>query len=462
MTDERQDYTSPESGGTPPESGNAPNTPNQGPAQPFDRPPYGAGGSWQSTSYSGSSYYGGGGYGTPSPAPEGKGPKKPNRSVGWIIGLALLYVGLIGGIFALIATGTLRFGFVAEETNQTVEVGEKEKGERETYAPIEEVTLEDGSLVLRNEDHSGEALTATELYEKNVESVVFVVANYRNGISTGSGFVIDAKSGYILTNYHVVEDCEDISVSFVSEKAYKAELVGGDEINDVAVLKVDAEGLRAVNTTNSDHLRVGSDVIIIGNPLGDLTFTMTRGIVSAVNRKISTGEYNIRTFQTDTAINSGNSGGPAFNAAGEVIGIASAKYSAAGVEGIGFCIPINDAMAVARDLIAYGYVTGRPNFGIAVSDSYGYEYSIDQHGRPVRVEVTKGARVEEVGKDSCAEKAGLKVGDIITKIDDTKIETANALINAKTAYKAGDTVKLEVYRDGETLTLTVVFDEYTP
>ncbi|MBR7165427.1 MAG: PDZ domain-containing protein, partial [Clostridia bacterium] len=174
------------------------------------------------------------------------------------------------------------------------------------------------------------------------------------------------------------------------------------------------------------------------------------------------GEHNITTFQTDTAINSGNSGGPAFDATGAVIGIASAKYASTGVEGIGFCIPINDAMAIARDLVEHGYVTGRPNFGIAVSDSLGYEYGTDEFGRRILVETAKGARVEEVGKDSCANRAGIKVGDIITKLDDTKIETANQLINAKNRHKAGDTVKLEVYRGGETLTLEITLDEYTP
>ena len=397
--------------------------------------------------------FGGGGFGFPPPP-----PKKPKKTIVWIVALGLAYMVLMGGLFTLIGTGALQFG----STDSSAEATEDAERETQGFAPIEEITLEDGSHVIRNDDHTGEPLTATELYEQNVKSVVFVVANYRQGISTGSGFVIDAKSGYILTNHHVIKDCEEISVSFVDGSHYDATLVGGDEVNDVAVLQIEAEGLRNVNTANSDQLKVGYDVLIIGNPLGDLTFSMTRGIVSAVNRSINTGEYTINTFQTDTAINSGNSGGPAFNAAGEVIGIASAKYSATGVEGIGFCIPINDAMEVARDLLAYGYVTGRPNFGISVSDSYGYEYSIDEKGNPIRVEVQKGARVVEVTEGSCAEKAGIRVGDIITKIGDVRVESSNALINEKNRYKAGDSVTVEVYRDGESIQLTVVMDEYTP
>ena len=370
----------------------------------------------------------------------------------------VLYIGLFGGLVALLAGGALKFS--SDPTPSETQSAATE--ERESFAPIVENPSTDGNKVIVQEDYDGKALTAAQLYEKNVDCVVFVSAAYRNGVATGSGFIIDSENGYILTNYHVVEDSSDVSVTLKSGDSYPAKVVGGDEINDVAVLKIEAKGLKHVTVGNSDGIRVGDDVLIIGNPLGDLTFTLTKGIVSAVERTINTGEYNIETFQTDTAINSGNSGGPAFDATGAVIGIASAKYAATGIEGIGFCIPINDAMAIARDLVQFGYVKGRPNFGVRVSDSLGYEYVLDENGRRVMVETAIGAKIEEIGKDSCAAKAGLQKGDIVTKLENVKIENAIGLINAKNRYKAGDTVTLEVYRSGETFTVSVTLDEYTP
>ncbi len=404
--------------------------------------------------------YGSGGYYNPAPQ-EPKKPKKP-KYLGLIVVLVVLYLGLVGGIFALVYSGAIDLDSPPEtETRGEAEEGEKKTEEKKENAPIQENgTGEGGGIVA--DGYTGEPLSAAQLYEANADCVVFVEATYRQGKSTGSGFVIDSENGYILTNHHVVKDASEVAVTFKNSDSYVAKIIGGDEINDVAVLKVEAKDLKHVTIGDSDKIRVGEDILVIGNPLGDLTFTLTRGIVSAVNRSINTGEYNIHTFQTDAAINSGNSGGPAFDASGAVIGIASAKYAASGVEGIGFCIPINDAMAIARDLVDHGYVTGRPNFGIAVSDSQGYEYTTDEFGRRVLVETTKGAKVEEVGKGSCAEKAGLQVGDVITKLGKKSVTNATQLINEKNSYKAGDTVTLEVYRKGETLTLTVTLDEYTP
>lgn len=398
-----------------------------------------------------------------APTGDNTPPKKPNHTKKWIVALAVLYFALVAGLVALVGSGALAF---VDKNGEESPVGggnvtETEEDDRSTFAPIEENKTGEGHGTIVGEDYSGEALTASQLYQKNVASVVFVKSAYRQGYSTGSGFVIDSKNGYILTNYHVVEDSGKITVTFVDEKEYEATLVGGDEINDVAVLKIDAKDLVHVTVGNSDNLKVGDDILVIGNPLGDLTFTLTRGIVSGTDREINTGEYTIKTFQTDAAINSGNSGGPAFDATGAVVGIASAKYSATGVEGIGFCIPMNDAMAIARDLVDYGYVKGRPNFGITVSDYVDYQYSIDENGRRVVTETT-GARVEEVGRDSCAEKGGLKPGDIVIKLGDKTVGSASEMINLKNAYKAGDTVTLEVIRGNENIKLSITLDEYSP
>ncbi len=389
-------------------------------------------------------------------------PKKPNHTKKWIVALAVLYFALVAGLVALVGSGALAF---VDKNGEESPVGggsvTETEDDRSTWAPIEENKTGEGHGTIVGEDYSGEELSASRLYEKNVSSVVFVKSSYRQGYSTGSGFVIDSKNGYILTNYHVVESSNKITVTFVDEKEYEATLVGGDEINDVAVLKIDAKDLVHVTVGNSDDLKVGDDILVIGNPLGDLTFTLTRGIVSGTDREINTGEYTIKTFQTDAAINSGNSGGPAFDATGAVVGIASAKYSATGVEGIGFCIPMNDAMAIARDLVDYGYVKGRPNFGITVSDYVDYQYSIDENGRRVVTETT-GAKVEEVGRGSCAEKGGLKAGDIVIKLGDKTVGSASEMINLKNAYKAGDTVKLEVIRGNENVSLSITLDEYSP
>ena len=380
-----------------------------------------------------------------------KTKKKKNALV---ITLSVLYVLLIAGVLALIATGNLHMGKTSSATQapsgETAQKAPEVQNDPLVVQPAPEGTVQ------------SPATAATQLYDNNVNSVVFVESTTRMGKATGSGFVIDAEHGYLLTNFHVVEGADDLSVTFKNGDSYTATLVGGDSINDVAVLQIAATGLVNVTIGNSDQVRIGEDVLVIGNPLGDLTFTLTKGVVSGINRSINTGEYNITTFQTDAAINSGNSGGPAFNAEGNVIGIASAKYAATGVEGLGFCIPINDAMAVAKDLVDYGYVKNRPNFGITVSTSSGLEISTDSFGRRVLTESVKGARVEEVAAGSCADKAGIRPGDIITKLEDTTITSANQLINAKNSYKAGDTIQLEIYRAGETIRVSATLDEYQP
>ena len=400
--------------------------------------------------------FGGAPYGMP---PQGMPPMPPkkNRAKGWIIALVILYVVLVAGIFVYMGSGLGK-----GEEDSKPGASQQTETEEGKNASIKENPSDDGNNPIVGEGYDGSVLTAAELYERNVDCVVFVEANYAQGTATGSGFVIDSENGYILTNYHVVAECKDVAVTFPNGDSYTATTVGGDEINDIAVLKIKADKLKHVTIGNSDNIKVGTDLLVIGNPLGDLTFTMTQGIVSGMDRSINTGEYTINTFQTDAAINSGNSGGPAFDPTGAVVGIVSAKYAATGVEGLGFCIPINDAMRIARDLVEHGFVTGRPNFGITVSDSSGFEYSTDEWGRRVIVETVKGAKIEEVGKDSCAAKAGLQAGDVVTKFDDTKIETANDLINAKNKKKAGDTVTLELYRDGEKVTVSVTLDEYTP
>lgn len=277
---------------------------------------------------------------------------------------------------------------------------------------------------------------------------------------SGTGFVV-TSDGYILTNYHVVKEAYtsklNVKVMFKDGSSYDATVVGVEEENDIAVLKIDATGLKPISVGDSDSILVGDEVYAIGNPLGELDFTMTSGRVSALDRSITTSANTpaINMFQFDAAVNSGNSGGPVYNTAGEVIGVATAKAGENGVEGISFAIPINDAVDIANDLITKGYVSGKAYMGVNVDTRYNSTYA-EYYNTP------EGAYVYNVESGSCAEKSGIAAGDIITKVGDDTIASYDDLCSAIRQYKAGETVKVSVYRGNETLTLSITFDEAKP
>ena len=311
-----------------------------------------------------------------------------------------------------------------------------------------------------------EPLTAAQIYATYVKATVGITTEINTNVygqvvqtaASGSGFVI-SQDGYIVTNYHVIEDASKITVTFVDGKSYDATLVGGDEENDIAVLKIDAAGLDTVVIGSSDNLVVGDQVYAIGNPLGELTFSLTGGYVSALDRNVTMSDgRRMNYIQTDTAINSGNSGGPLFDQYGQVVGIVSAKLSnngdstEASVEGVGFAIPIDNVWNMITDIMEYGYVTGKPYMGIINTSVSG---EAQRYGTPA------GAYVLGVVEDSCAAKAGLQEGDIITKLDDTDITSSDDLQNALAEYRAGDTATLTVSRSGQVQTLTITFDERT-
>ena len=315
--------------------------------------------------------------------------------------------------------------------------------------------------------HTEEPMTGAQVYASTINSCVgitteLVTTNYWGqkvrGAAAGSGFVI-SSDGYILTNYHVIKGASSIQVAFMDGKTYDAELVGGEEANDIAVLKIEATGLTPVKLGDSDNLVVGEQVCAIGNPLGELTFTFTSGYVSARDRSITmeNGEI-MNMLQTDTAINSGNSGGPLFNMYGEVIGITTAKYSSsssssASIEGIGFAIPINDVKNMVTDLMEKGYVTGKPSLGILMNDVSAettYRYGIPQ-----------GAYIEAVLEGSCAQKGGIQVGDIVTAVGEKEIGSSTALQSVVKEYKAGSELSFTIYRSGEEVTVTLTLDENT-
>ena len=275
----------------------------------------------------------------------------------------------------------------------------------------------------------------------------------------GSGFVI-SEDGYIVTNHHVVDGATAIKVTLNNGESYDASLVGSEELNDVAVIKVEGiTGLKPVVLGDSDDLVVGETVCTIGNALGTLSFSQTSGAVSATERSISMSDGTVisNMIQTDCSINSGNSGGPLFDSYGRVAGIVSAKYSnngdssSASIEGIGFAIPINDVVEIITDYMEFGYVTGRPSMGVTVTPVEA-DYQ-RRFGWP------EGLYVNSVESGSCAEKAGIKMGDIITKLGDTAVTSMGELTAAKNSFKAGETTTVTLWRAGEVLTVSIIFDE---
>jgi len=304
-------------------------------------------------------------------------------------------------------------------------------------------------------------MTASEIYAASVNSTVgirtSVTTNYfgyqTQAAAAGSGFIL-TTDGYIVTNYHVVEGGSDIKVTTYDDKTYDASLVGYDESNDIAVLKVDADNLTPVVLGDSDQMNVGDSVVAIGNPLGELTFSLTSGSVSALNRKITINNTAMELIQTDTAINSGNSGGALFNSHGEVIGITNAKYSSSGsstsasIENIGFAIPINSVSDIITSIINNGYIE-KPYIGISCYTlSNDYRNSSSANG-------AQGVVVQDVEKDGPAEEAGIKSGDVITEVDSEKITSTSDLSSQLAGHKEGDVVTLSVYRDGKTLKINV-------
>ena len=309
---------------------------------------------------------------------------------------------------------------------------------------------------------TGKQMTATQVYAQNVGSTVgittSVTTNYwgyqTTSAASGSGFILTAD-GYILTNYHVIENSSAITVSCYDGTAYEAKLIGFDQSNDIAVLKVEAAGLTPVVLGDSDLLNVGDPVVAIGNPLGELTFSLTSGAVSAKDRQITMHNGStMNLLQTDCAINSGNSGGALFNLYGEVVAITNAKYSSsamseASIDNIGFAIPVNDVKSTVFSIIEKGYFT-KPYLGVSVTD---VSPETQSYGLPM------GAAIRTIAEDSPALDAGLAVNDIITAADDIPIKGSTDLIRFVSKCSGGQTVTLSVYRAGQTMTLTVTIGQ---
>ena len=281
----------------------------------------------------------------------------------------------------------------------------------------------------------------------------------QNQVESGAGSgVIISSDGYILTCAHVVDGASTITVT-IGDKDYTATLVGEDTTSDIAVIKIDADGLTPATVGNSDSLKVGQSVMAVGNPLGELGGTVTGGMISALNRSVTIqGSSSVNTMsliQMDASVSPGNSGGGLFNMNGELVGIVNAKSSSSDAEGLGFAIPINDAIKVAQELLENGYVTGRPYLGItylAVTDAQtASQLGVNAYGVYV-VEVVKGGP---------AEKAGLQAGDRIVSVDGTEIASKDDLGTLMQKHAAGDTLSITIARDGQMQTVNVTLGEKT-
>ena len=274
---------------------------------------------------------------------------------------------------------------------------------------------------------------------------------------SGSGVIL-TEDGYIATCAHVVDGAKSVKVTLNDDTSYDAAIVGTDSKNDIAIIKIDAKDLTPAVVGDSETLTVGSEVIAIGNPLGELRGTATAGIISATNRTIEVEGQAMTLIQTDAAISPGNSGGGLFDATGKLIGIVNAKVSDSRAEGLGFAIPVNSVLDEISDLLNYGYVTGRPYLGVSTQD-------VTLRSRDRMWYYSDGTRcvlVEKVMPGSAAEAAGIQSGDLILKIGEKQIASGEELSSAIGEYKPGDKATLTIQRDGKESTVEVTFGEYKP
>ena len=389
-----------------------------------------------------------------TPAAEPVPPQPPKAKKSRKKGRGRAFFGVLAVIFGMSAmvcgASALTAGYLEKSTSLQIQALE------------EQINVLRQELEAQNQSVSGESVSGTpntgidggmtpgQVYAKNEKAVVLVDTD----VSTGSGFIITAD-GYVVTNHHVIEGAGSIHVVLYDNSRISAELVGSDASNDVAVLKMQGDSFQSVVLGSSDDLIVGDQVVAIGNPLGELTSTLTVGFVSAKERDVNTDSSTINMMQTDCAINSGNSGGPLFNMRGEVVGITTAKYSGtsvsgASIEGIGFAIPLDDVAGIIEDLMEFGYVKGT-YLGVSV-------YSVDADTSR-RYNIPLGCLVDSVTPGSCAAVAGVKDSDVIIALGGHTVEGYTDLARALRKFEPGDTTTITVYRAGQQLVLPITLDE---
>ena len=381
-------------------------------------------------------------------------PKKKKRKTGLIIAVVAIALccGLLGSICGGLIVGFAMENIVGDDAAPDVHVAKPtpDSGSSTTILPPATTTPEG-------------FLTPAQVYAYNVASVVGIAnesttynvfGQASETASSGSGFII-SEDGQILTNYHVIEGAQNLTVTLYDGSEYPATILGYEASSDIALIKINAQNLTPATLGKSSELYVGAEVAAIGNPLGELTYSLNVGYISSMERSVNTDGTPINMMQIDVSINPGNSGGPLFDMHGNVIGINTAKYSgtaggSATIEGIGFAIPIDDVKVILDDLRENGAVLDRAYIGISPSSVTAAEAQ--------RFNLPMGVYVESVEQGYCGQKAGLQKGDIITAIDDHRIESYEDLASTLKKYRAGDEAVITVYRSGQTLKLEIVFD----
>lgn len=399
------------------------------------------------------------------------GSTRPPKNHGGLIAVLLVTVIFLGGIASTL--GILNFRSLTQledpdDVSTSVAVSAT-SAQDDTFADIslpntyttagsEQSALELATSPLSVENIPQEGgLSLQEIYEQAIDSVVSISCTVSGGTSSGTG-VVFSSDGYIVTNAHVVGDALSIQVQLTDEREFTADLVGADEVTDIAVLYIPATDLKAAEFGDSSVLRVGDTVVAIGDPLGsELRGTMTDGIVSAINRDITVDGRTMTLIQTNAALNAGNSGGPLLNCYGQVIGINTMKMgdymSDAGVEGLGFAIPSTTIRDIVDQLITQGYVSGRPTLGIS-GESVPVYYQ-RYFGMPA------GLYITQVDDGTDAASAGIAAGDILISIDGTRITDMDTLTSLLYSYQAGDTVNVIIYRAGQQWSLQLTLGEMT-
>ena len=402
----------------------------------------------------------------------GTGPTQPPKDRGGLLALLLILVISLCGLVTVMGilnvrltyrlnqreNDSLSIAFSQESTGETSDtlLAAQASVPEETAAPRQTVTidLKDSPESVANYTQEG-GMALQDIYLKNIDSVVSISCTISGGTSSGTGVVL-SRDGYVVTNAHVVEDALSISVQLTDDRVFTAELIGSDDISDLAVLSIPAEDLIPAEFGDSDKLRVGDAVTAIGDPLGaELRGTYTNGIISAINRDITSNGRTLSLIQTNAALNSGNSGGPLINCYGQVIGINTMKISAftdkAGVEGLGFAIPSTTVKEIVDQLLAQGYVSGRPTLGLdgeSVSTFYQHYYHLPA-----------GLYITGVKSGSSAALFGILKGDILLSIDDTRITDMDSMNEVLFSHEVGDTVTVTIYRSGQKASAELILTE---
>ena len=389
----------------------------------------------------------------------GTGPTQPPKSRGGVVALMLILIIFLCGIIAFLGIMNIRLFSqlrLRNENELSISHTLEATVPVETTAPPavqEPMAVSDPLLPMDLQQSPASVSTIPEqgglslqdIYVRNIGSVVSIICNQHGSSSTGTGVIL-SENGYIVTNAHVVEGAVSINVQLTDLRTFYAELVGSDDISDLAVLRIEANDLIPAQFGDSSQLRVGDTVAAIGDPLGvKFRGTYTDGIVSAINRDIDLNGRTMTLIQTNAALNSGNSGGPLINCYGQVIGINTMKISAftnsAGVEGIGFAIPSATVKEVVEQLVNQGYVSGRPTLGVegeALSTFYQHYYRLPA-----------GVYITHVAPGSDAHKVGIQEGDLLLSIGGTRVTSYDELRSATLAWEVGDTVEVVVYRGGQ-------------